>query len=320
MADYGHDKTDKMLKQLERRIHSEYSNAAKEIRKKTRDYLKAFEKRDSEMLAKLNANEITQKEYLTWRATTMATGQRWEALKDTIGAELENSNAIANAMIQGHTYDVYALNHNFGAYEVEKGSLVDTSYVLYDRPTVERLVKDNPKMLPNPGKRTSEKIKRGELKRWNNREVQSVMMQSILMGDSIPDIAKRLAEKVGEANSYSHIRAARTMTTGAENAGRLDSYKRAEEMGITMRKKWMATNDDRTREAHSELDGVSVPVDEPFENEIGEIMFPGDPDADDANVYNCRCTLVADFSSEDEQRENPELADESFERWSKERK
>lgn len=319
MADYGHDKTDKMLKELERRIHSEYSDAAKEIQKKTRSYLKSFEKKDSEMLAKLNANEITQKDYLKWRGMAMATGQRWEALKDTIGAELENSNRIANAMITGHTQDVYALNHNYGMYEVEKGSLMDTSYTLYDRSTVERLMKDDPKMLPNPGKTTSERIRRGELKRWNNRQVQSIMTQSILMGDSIPDIAKRLAEKVGEANSYSHIRAARTMTTSAENAGRLDSYRRAEEMGIQMRKKWLATNDDRTREAHSELDGVSVPVDEPFENEIGEIMFPGDPDADDANIYNCRCTLVADFEG-DEQGGDTELADMSFDEWSEYRK
>ena len=30
-----------------------------------------------------------------------------------------------------------------------------------------------------------------------------------------------------------------------------------------------------------------------FENAIGKIMYPGDPSADGANVYNCRCTIAA---------------------------
>ena len=38
---------------------------------------------------------------------------------------------------------------------------------------------------------------------------------------------------------------------------------------------------------------MTVPIDKPFENSIGKIMFPGDPSADGANVYNCRCTLVS---------------------------
>ena len=36
---------------------------------------------------------------------------------------------------------------------------------------------------------------------------------------------------------------------------------------------------------------LEVDIDEPFQNDFGDIMFPGDPTADGANVYNCRCTL-----------------------------
>lgn len=34
-------------------------------------------------------------------------------------------------------------------------------------------------------------------------------------------------------------------------------------------------------------------MDKPFESELGDIMYPGDPSADPANVYNCRCTIAA---------------------------
>lgn len=88
---------------------------------------------------------------------------------------------------------------------------------------------------------------------------------------------------------HSAIRNARTMTTSAENAGRLDSYRRAKDMGIEVMKTWVATLDSRTRHTHRMIDGETVDVDEPFSNGL---MFPADPDGDPEEVYNCRCTLV----------------------------
>ena len=34
-------------------------------------------------------------------------------------------------------------------------------------------------------------------------------------------------------------------------------------------------------------------LNKPFENSLGKIMFPGDPSADGANVWNCRCSMAA---------------------------
>ena len=92
------------------------------------------------------------------------------------------------------------------------------------------------------------------------------------------------------------IRNARTMTTAAENAGRMDRFEEAKEMGIKMKKTWVATLDDRTRDAHALLDGQTVDVDEPFDSILGPIMYPGDPDADPENVYNCRCTMITQIA------------------------
>ena len=86
---------------------------------------------------------------------------------------------------------------------------------------------------------------------------------------------------------------ARTAMTGAQNAGRIEGYHRAERMGIKLEKEWLATLDGHTRRSHAMLDGQHVPVDEPFKSLLGEIMYPGDPSARPANVYNCRCTLIS---------------------------
>ena len=43
----------------------------------------------------------------------------------------------------------------------------------------------------------------------------------------------------------------------------------------------------------SNLSLDEVDIEEPWENEFGKIMFPGDPSADPANTYNCRCSMSA---------------------------
>lgn len=287
--DYGHEQTDKMLTQLEKRLKTEYSKASRGISRSMREYLKDFEREDSEMLKLLNENKITEKKYLAWRNTQMATGTRWEHMKSTIAEDLQNVSNIAADMIRDHSYDAYALNHNYGTFEIEQGAKADTSYTLYDRATVERLVAQNPKLLHAPGKRTQKLIEEGKAKLWNNRQVQSVMTQAVLQGMPVPKIANYLAKTVGERNLHVATRSARTLITGAENAGRVDSYERARGMGINVKARWMATLDSRTRHSHRQLDGEVADDDGLFSNGL---RFPGDPDGPFSEICNCRCTLV----------------------------
>ena len=91
----------------------------------------------------------------------------------------------------------------------------------------------------------------------------------------------------------SAIRTARTATTAAQNAGRMDSYHAAEGMGIKLKKEWLAILDGRTRHAHAILDGQTAETDKPFHVDGYEIMYPGDTNAPGYLVYNCRCTLIA---------------------------
>ena len=91
----------------------------------------------------------------------------------------------------------------------------------------------------------------------------------------------------------SAIRTARTATTAAQNAGRMDSYHAVEGMGIKLKKEWLATLDGRTRHAHAMLDGQTAETDKPFRVDGYEIMYPGDTSAPGYLVYNCRCTLIA---------------------------
>lgn len=128
-------------------------------------------------------------------------------------------------------------------------------------------------------------------KRWNAKKINAEMLQAIEKGESISEIGKRLI-RITDMNKNSAIRNARTMTTSFENIGRLDGMEKMKENGTKLRKRWLATHDERTRNAHAELNGETAEIDKPFYNSEGEIMYPGDPNASPANVYNCRCTLT----------------------------
>lgn len=63
----------------------------------------------------------------------------------------------------------------------------------------------------------------------------------------------------------------------------------AVDTGVHMEKEWLALNDDRTRDDHSEADGQVVDLDEPFEVGADLLMYPGDPAGGPEQVINCRC-------------------------------
>lgn len=291
--DYGHVKADDELKKLERRLKTEYTKAAKEMKKRADYYFYNFDLDDLVMQRKVKFGEMTEKEYTKWRKQTMLTGKQWKRMSEQLAVDCQNINAIAKQMIDEHAKQVYALNFNYGTFEIEKAARVHTSFTLYDKSTVERLMKKDPTIIPKPGKKLSEKIRQGKAMRWNRKQVNSIATRSILQGDSIDKIAKTISKELAERNMASAVRTARTMTTSCENGGRLDSYERAEALGVEMQKGWMATDDNKTRDSHREINGTFVGVDEMFIlSDSNEMEYPGDPNGEPEEVYNCRCTLV----------------------------
>ena len=319
-SDPAHIATDAEIAKIEKLITKEYKKAHKEVSKKCEDYFAKFAAKDAKWQEWVAQGTKTQKEYTTWRQGQMLVGKRWEDLRDTLAQDYTNAAKITMSITKGYAPEVYAINHNYTTFQIEKNSLMDTSYALYSRESVERMYKGNPKLYHTYGKAVAKEIKEGKQYAWDRRRITSVLTQAILQGESIPKITKRL-EHVTAGDHKAAIRNARTMMTGVQNAGRIDAMDRAIDKGIPVQKQWLATLDMRTRHWHRELDGVIVDNDEPFENEIGKIMFPGDPEADGANVYNCRCTLLPAIKgfaldvTDPSVRPNDKLGDMTYDEW-----
>lgn len=314
--DEGHKLTDKKLEKLIRKLDKVYSQAAKETEVKLNDYMRRFKIKDAIKQRQVKAGKISHEEWVNWRVGQIAVGQRWEEMRDTLAEDLTHVDEIATQMVGESMHEVYALNHNFGTFEAEKGSLVDTSYTLYDKHTVENLVKKNPDLLKAPS------LDKNKDLRWNKQNFQSAITQSILQGEDIRKTAKRVALGTTKKDRNAAVRNARTATTNAENAGRSDSYKRAKEMGIKMMQVWLATLDGRTRDSHRSLDGEKIPVGDKWHHPkfSNGLRFPADPQGAAHEVWNCRCTLIAevdgvDYNLTDVTQRNNKIGNMSYEEW-----
>ena len=290
--DLAHEWTDEELEKLERRIARVYREARNELNETVKAYFESFRKRDEEMKALIgtiqNGKEWTEQDYKMWRLNQIGRGKRYQALRDKVAERYTKANEVAIAYVNDATPGIYSLNRNYAAYTIEKVA-GNVGFTLWDESTVKRLIAEEPDLMPYYPKARA--VKRGIDLKWGKQQITKAVTQGILQGKSVGKIAKDLQARVSEMNRASAVRAARTAITSAQNGGRMDSYKAASDMGIKVRKRWVATKDGRTRHAHQKLDGQTVDWDKPFSSELGKIRFPGDPRAKPALTYNCRCTL-----------------------------
>lgn len=292
-ADRG---TDRALADLERRINSVYSQAAKELQEEIDAFFKHFADQDEKMKdligQKRNGKEWTEKDYQQWRLNQMGRGKRLETLRDKLAERATEAKEVALAYVNDATPGIYSLNRNYTAYTIESVH-PSADFTLFDEQTVKRLIVEQPDVMPYYPERLA--LKRGIDLAFGKQQITASVTGSILQGRSIKQISDDLQSRIVTMSRVSAIRAARTAVTAAQNAGRMDSYAAADEMwGIKSKKKWVATKDLRTRHDHGMADNQIVDYDQPFDVGGYKMMFPGDGSlgAPGHELYNCRCTVV----------------------------
>lgn len=301
MPDEAYRETNALLADIESRIQDEYRQAAAEMQEKLIEYQNSFKEKNIKKLEQLRNGEITADEYEYWYKGQVLIGQRWIDMRDALAEDMTHSNEIAMSIISEYIPEAYAINHNYGTFQIEKQSRLNTSYTLYSRETVEKLIRENPALLPEP------RVDIPKDFRYNQKIVTSAVLQGILQGEDVYQITRRLrpemaakatmeyfgvstSEALERKLNIAALRNARTMVTSAQNGGRIDAYRRAESMGIKTLKVWLATPDGSVRDSHARLDGEEKEPEEEFSNGC---RYPGDPNGEPAEVYNCRCTLIS---------------------------
>lgn len=305
-------KQDKELEQLEERLTALYANAANEINSKLTDFMGAYQKQDEKKRAEVEAGTLTPEEYSTWRRTQMLNNSRYTAAVESMTNTLVNTDAAAMAAVNGQMPRVVAQSYDFvsalGSISAEKQGITKATVQIYNARTIQELEKKKPDLFPKP------RVNIDEDKRWNKDRIRREMTQGILQGEPIGKMADRL-QRISTMDRHAAVRNARTAFTSAENLGRSEAADDLKAQGIPVEEVWSATYDKRTRDSHLLLDGTTRDASGFFGVGIitTPLRYPGDPDGDPEEVYNCRCRLNIQLPGIDHSKD-----DDLYEKFMKE--
>lgn len=308
MGDQAHDFAEQKIAEFQAEVRETYQQAQADAQEALSRFLKRFEKEDERQREKVKAGELSEADYKAWRKGKILRSGQLSSTLDQVSQAMTEANQVAVAALAGRLPEVYAENANFAAFQTCEASGLDLAFSLVDAPTVQHMLTAGEALFSVPALDVAKDVA------WNRRLMASQLTQGVLLGESIPKMARRVKSVTG-SNIAAATRTARTAVTGAECAGRVSSYERARDMGIKLKQEWVATLDGRTRHSHRKLDGEKVEVGGTFSNGC---RFPGDPTARYAEICNCRCTLVAaveGFETDDAKRASKLPKGMTYEEW-----
>ena len=281
MADTAHYQTDLKLEEIENRLSAIYSRAEKTVQKKMADYAASIDKKSTELLQAYKDAETEDEKRKAKKAyirfyRKLVKSKEFVSLSAAVADDLYKANVEASAYINSHTPSIYALNYNYINAEMAKDidgfkpqEITDTEaekYSGYTQQTVDR-------------KKDTD---------WNKDNLKKSVIAGSLLLLGASAIMKRSANSTVEKNRNSASMHNSGMGTDAENKARLDGMYRAEDMGNSITKIWIATLDNRTRDAHADRDGEEIALDDEFAPGLSR---PRDPNGVLSEICNCRCSL-----------------------------
>ena len=281
MADKAHNMTDVKLEEMEKRLSAIYSRAEKAVQKKMADYAKTIDEKSEELLQAYKDAETEDKKRKAKKAyirfyRKLVKSKEFVSLSATVADDLYKANVEASAYINSQTPSIYALNYNYINAEMAKDidgftpqEITDTEaekYSGYTQQTIDR-------------KKDTD---------WNKDNLKKSVVAGSLLLLGAYAVMKRSANITVEKNRNSASMHNSGMGTDAENKARLDGMYWAEYLGNRMHKAWIATLDNRTRDAHAHRDGEEIALDDEFAPGLSR---PRDPNGALAEICNCRCSL-----------------------------
>jgi hypothetical protein len=140
--------------------------------------------------------------------------------------------------------------------------------------------------------------------------VSHIIDSATTNGASIPDVQAQVEQLFGDTSIPGWKNRARTVArtevVGAYNGGLHDAFSMIvdNDPDTEYVKRWLATEDKRTRPDHVEADGQTVPFLQPFTVGGFQMMHPHDPTAPAKEVVNCRCVELLEIKNEPTEMSN----------------
>lgn len=254
------------------RLKKDYSQAAKTVSERIKIHdnkievmLKDIGKLDEAQMSILQS-QIYQKRFQ-------------ESLKRQIDAILDNMSKSNYKTISDYLNNCYNLGYIGTMYDLA-GQGIPLS-VPINQSAMLKAVTLNPKL--------SEKLYGGYVHQMS-KHIRNEISRGIATADSYANIARNItnASKVGLNKA---MRIARTEGHRIQSEAAFDAQHVAKNAGADVVKQWDSSLDGKTRETHRQLDGQIREIDEPFEVNGMEAMYPSGFGKASEDI-NCRCVLL----------------------------
>lgn len=212
--------------------------------------------------------------------------ERLLSVGQEIQAILEGTNKIVTQTIAESTGNMAQNGYysTFYGLEGEYGLNVPMSFL--DEDYIKSVVNS-----PVDGKTLSQRLYK------NTNQLAKTTTQSLIQGaidgKGYKYVAKRI-EDLTEADYKKALRIARTEGGRASSLSQQKAYEEAQSVGVKLKKRWLSTLDEATRNSHRLLDGQTVEAEEAFVSpETGAIGKGPRLMGSAAEDINCRCTTIA---------------------------
>lgn len=120
--------------------------------------------------------------------------------------------------------------------------------------------------------------------------IKGALSEGVGQGESIPDIAKRIRTLFQQTYKNRSTVVARTEVISAYNGSTAEVVNNVPD-DVAAGMEWLATSDDRTRDAHAFANGQRIAAGGAFIVGGESLRYPGDPAGSADNVVQCRCTV-----------------------------
>lgn len=266
-----------LIKQAESEIETLFSRRLKQIRQEIAD-----------MFEKYQSDDV----YVTWTEFNKYNRLNKELIR--IGEMLtEDYREVAKTIPQTQQ-NAYIEKFFMSLYLYEMASQTSMQFDVPTASVITKAIEQPIKYIELTG--TLKKHRSNVLKK-----IRIEITKGIVNGKGYTHIAKALRDDLGMSKAQAQ-RVARTEAGRAMSQAGLDSAKVAKDNGLSgMKKRWLATKDNRTRDTHRHLDGKAIDIDDNFHSSgcVGQApkLFVGDASAKE-NI-NCRCKLLYYFDEDE---------------------
>lgn len=287
MADTAHYLTDKELEKMERHLSAIYARAEKDVAAEFKPVLKAIKKKADKLYKAIQdaedekAEKAAKNAYKVFYVSEVLRHSQFIKASQNAQRRLYRANQEAARYINSKTANIYTINYN----QIGHGLQRDL-----DGYSFQPVSENDAEEYGQISQQTVDEKKDTE---WNGKNIRNAVIAGALLYHTVDKIFGDTARSTTRKNRDSSNRQANDMLTDAESKGRLDSMYRAYDEGFEVKKFWVATLDNRTRDTHIEYDSIGT-VELDYEYAPG-LKKPKDPNCSImAEVCNCRCKLLYD--------------------------